>query len=381
MDRQLYQGREQSLAKHFILKRYLQALAFKVLRHWDLTYVDGFSGPWRSEAPDYSDTSFMIALNVLREAQQTIFEQTGKRRRIRCFFSESDRIAFEELSSAVAAHHLPESCFEVRTFHGKFEDAISEIRDYSNQSFPIVFIDPTGWTGYPLPKIAPLFRGRKCEVLINFMYDHINRFLTHPDPVVIASLNPILGGEGWEARLSPDLEKGQAVELLFRETLKSTVGFEHVVSTRIDKSTADRPHFFLAYGTKDSAGLKAFREIEFGALKEHARNRSAAKARSRSERTGERDLFADHEADVQEATIEQIVESQKQLASNALVAFLKERGPLRFDRLVGLLLEPFVLRETNVKDLCVGLAERGIIRNTWGARPRKPVEASLIELT
>lgn len=37
-----YDGREQTKAKHFILKRYLQALAFKVLTFSDITYVDGY---------------------------------------------------------------------------------------------------------------------------------------------------------------------------------------------------------------------------------------------------------------------------------------------------------------------------------------------------
>lgn len=47
-----YTGREQTKAKHFILKRYLQALAFKVLRYFDITYVDGFSGPWKTQTED-----------------------------------------------------------------------------------------------------------------------------------------------------------------------------------------------------------------------------------------------------------------------------------------------------------------------------------------
>jgi hypothetical protein len=44
-----YAGREQTRAKHFILKRYLEGLAFKVLTFSDLTYVDGFCGPFLSE--------------------------------------------------------------------------------------------------------------------------------------------------------------------------------------------------------------------------------------------------------------------------------------------------------------------------------------------
>ncbi|MER8638691.1 hypothetical protein [Mesorhizobium sp. M1365] len=60
----IYAGREQTAAKHFILRKYLQSLAFKVLLggYPTLTYVDGFSGPWEARTTDYSDTSFMIAI-------------------------------------------------------------------------------------------------------------------------------------------------------------------------------------------------------------------------------------------------------------------------------------------------------------------------------
>ena len=189
-----YAGREQTQAKHFILRKYLQALAFKVLRHWDVTYVDGFSGPWKAERKDYGDTSFMIAINVLKDAQELIEEQTGHRRRIRCFFSENDPEAYAQLEAAAAASST-RGCFRIRTFCGKFEDAVPTVQSFIGSSFPLIFIDPTGWTGYPFAKIAPLFQREKCEVLINFMYAFVSRFLNHPEEKIISSLDPILGDQ------------------------------------------------------------------------------------------------------------------------------------------------------------------------------------------
>src|SRR5258707_15511077 len=95
-----YSGREQTRAKHFILKSYLQALAFKVLTFSDVTYVDGFSGPWETKTENFSDSSFMIAISVLKDAQKQILDRTGNRRRIRCFFSESDPEAYAQLREA-----------------------------------------------------------------------------------------------------------------------------------------------------------------------------------------------------------------------------------------------------------------------------------------
>ncbi|WP_408846216.1 three-Cys-motif partner protein TcmP [Acidocella facilis] len=161
-----YAGREQTQAKHFILREYLQALAYKVLRGWDIACVDGFSSPWESRTSDYSDTSFMIALGVLKEAQRVIKEQTGILRKIRCFFSEKDRNAYQQMTSAVASFHIPQENFEIKTYQGEFVDAVDEIRSFMAQAFPLIFIDPTGWTEYPFTKIAPLFSSPKCEVLI-----------------------------------------------------------------------------------------------------------------------------------------------------------------------------------------------------------------------
>ena len=39
-----------------------------------------------------------------------------------------------------------------------------------------------------------------------------------------------------------------------------------------------------------------------------------------------------------------------------------------------------MLRETNVKDVCVKLAKEGKIENTWGASGRKPTDHTVIEL-
>lgn len=375
-----YFGREQTKAKHFILKRYLQALAFKVLRFSDITYVDGFSGPWETKTQDFVDSSFMIAINVLRDAQQKIQTQTGRRPKIRCFFSENNRQAYAKLASAIAPFHLPEKDFEIKTYCGEFESATSEIQTFIGQSFPLIFIDPTGWTGYSLSKIGPLFSRPKCEVLINFMYDFVNRAASMSDAKTIASLDPILGGPGWEARLDPTLPRGRAVEKLFRDNLALVGSFDFVVSTKIDRPTADRPHFFIAYGTKSRSGLEVFRETEYNALKVNARDRADAKERKREDKSGTPDLFSGFEADIQEITIDEIVEDQKALASQEALRILREFGPTSFSKIWEILLQAYMLRVTNVKDICVDLAKIGAIENTWGGGNRKPRDRDAIKL-
>lgn len=212
------------------------------------------------------------------------------------------------------------------------------------------------------------------------MYDFVNRAASMSDAKTIASLDPILGGPRWESRLDPTLPRGRAVEKLFRDNLALAGEFDFVVSTKIDRPTADRPHFFIAYGTKSRDGLKAFRETEYNALKLNARDRADAKERKREGRSGSPDLFSGFEADIQETTIDEIVEEQKRLASHEALRILHEFGPISFSSLWETLLQAYMLRVTNVKDICIGLAKIGTIENTWGGGNRKPRDQDTIRL-
>lgn len=375
-----YDDRLQTKAKHAILKGYLQELAYKVLTFTDLTYVDGFSGPWKTETENFADLSFMIAIKALQQAQADLQTRQGVNRKIRLFLSERDPNAYEKLKVAVAPFNKPAEGFAIHTYGGEFEDAIPQIEKCIGTSFPLIFIDPTGWTGFGFEKIRSLFQRPKVEVLINFMYAFVSRFVNDDRPEIIASLDPILGGPGWRDRLDQHLPRGLAVEKLFRETLKSAGNFQFVVSTRIDKSTQDRPHFFLVYGTKAQAGLKAFRETEFKGLKSHARDRANAKDRKQSEKTGEGNLFPGFAAETEEAKLEDIVEDQKRLAASDLLATLKANGPFPFADVVAGLLQAYMIRETDVRDICVALAGAGKIENTWGKKPRKPKDGDIVKL-
>ena len=376
-----YFGREQTKVKHFILKRYLQALAFKILGIFDVCYVDGFSGPWETQTEDFSGiSSFMIAIDVLKDAQHQILVQTGRRPTIRCFFRENNGEAFTRLETAIAPFNRPSEGFEIKPHFGDFEDAVSEIQRFIGHSFPLIFIDPKGSTGYSFDKIRPLFARPKCEVLINFMYDFVNRAASMRDKKTIASLAPILGGPNWEERLDTKLPRGRAVEQLFRDTLKAAGDFDFVVSTKIDRSTMDRPHFFIVYGTKSPDGLKAFREIEYGALRAQARQRADAKERQREVRSGTPDLFSGLDAVVQESAINDIVDDHKQWALEELLSTLQVSGPMRFSEVWAMLLQAHPLRVTNIKNICVELARAEKIENTWGRGNRKPQDRDVIRL-
>ena len=346
----------------------------------EVTFVDGFSGPWESKTADFSDTSFMIAIDVLQDVQK-YFREQGKEKIFKCFFVENDPEKYAQLEPSVKAHHDPINGFHVETFCGDFEDGVLEIGEFLGTSFALVFIDPKGWTGFAFDKIESVLRHEPGEVLINIMYDHMNRFINSDDPEIEASFAPILGGPKWKDHLDPTLPRGQAVLNLFRNELKMAGRFEFVTTTRIDKTTADRPHYFLAYGTRNAKGLKAFRDVEWNALRAHEGSRKAAKLGSKENKSGQWSLFSAEDLP-DDGTIEAIVEENKKLAKTKLVDDLRQGGAsIPFSEVWPKLMENFMLRETNVKDVCVELANEGVIEATWKtAGKRKPHDHHFIVL-
>ena len=340
---EFYEGREQTYLKHFFLEKYLERVAWNIFSFRDeFAYVDGFSGPWKSEDEEYEDTSFVIALKQLRKIRDDLKEGNGKNVRIRCFFNDNDPVAYKDLEKAVAAVED----IEIRALCRDFEDVVRDIVDYVGSSFSLTFIDPTGWTGFGLAKIQPLFELRG-EVIINFMFDFVNRFLDDPTPENAANLDPLFGGSGWHLEFEDQVVAGQsredAILDVYCERLRKFGKFPHVTSTRILKPLADRSYFHLVYGTRHWKGLVEFRGVEKIAVAEQERVRGVAKIIHQVERTGQGDLFS--EAAEQLGPRTSAEERKKRLGFGyvKLRDILKARQVCKYEDLIAELLKvPFV---------------------------------------
>jgi three-Cys-motif partner protein len=241
-----YINREQTYLKHFFLERYLERVGFNICSFKDeFVYVDGFSGPWKSTDEKFEDTSFMIAIQKLRKVRDGVASTGRTPPSIRCLFVEKDKNRYDELT--VAINGVDD--IDIKLIHGEFENVIPEIIEYIGHSFSLVFIDPTGWTGFGLERIAPLLKRRPGEVIVNFMFDYVNRGFG-------VSFDELFGGPGW----SPELNENETIEL-YGERMKSAGQFDYVTSTRILKATKDRTYFYLIYGTRHWKGLYEYEMV------------------------------------------------------------------------------------------------------------------------
>lgn len=292
-----YEGREQAYVKHHFLANYVELLVMKVTSRYDsFAYVDGYSGPWKNTDEDFADTSFGIALKAMRNARETWKERKGREIQMSAILVERDPKAYERLQAI--REQYPE--IRIKTINGTFADEVPTIlAAIPSRAFSFVLIDPKGWK-IDMQKVQPLIRRPDCEVLLNFMFDFVNRFATCSHEGVIDGLRRLLSGTPWEARLgaidkddaaAPAARKLVLVDAI-RETIGKLGGYPYVMETPVLYPLRDRTFYSLVYATRSPVGVEVFRDCQAKTLGAQDDMRSAKKDQMRSIKSGMDDLLA-----------------------------------------------------------------------------------------
>ena len=114
---------------------------------------------------------------------------------------------------------------EIVTRNSALEDSVDHIVHFVTSSTPkpfsFIFVDPTGWTGFALETIRPLLKLAPGEVLINFMTEHVRRFIESPDERTQRSFVELFGSADFRERLAriPANERRDAVVFEYAQTV------------------------------------------------------------------------------------------------------------------------------------------------------------------
>ncbi|MBN1342328.1 MAG: three-Cys-motif partner protein TcmP [Phycisphaerae bacterium] len=290
-----YAGREQTLVKHLILEAYLGRFAHIVGNKWKtITYVDCFSGPWNVQSDKLEDSSFSIALRQLRKAKSDLADH-GKSLSLRCFFLEKDPDPYRRLREFVDGI----SDAEVATRNAALEESVQDICDFVKgggaSSFPFIFIDPTGWTGFSIDVIRPLLQLKPGETLINFMTGHISRFAETPDSSTRATFDRLFGSIDYRSRIGHLEGQDREDELAqcYMDAVQRAGGFEYVCSAIVLHPQKDRTHFHLIYATRHPKGVEVFKQAEKKAMSVMEEARAGAQRRHRIQKTRQNEFVFD----------------------------------------------------------------------------------------
>jgi len=254
----VWQIEPHTIAKHEILRNYLNAW-FPILSRWSgrIIYLDGFAGP--GVYKDGEDGSPVIAL-------QTALEHTLRDRfqEIVFFFIEKDPKRAQILTEVLKKRFpdLPKNIkYEVQgaEFAPTLQNALDDLEKQGARLAPtFAFLDPFGFTGFPMELIGRFMSCAKCEVLITFMAGPIRRFL---DEWREPALNELFASQVWKkARDISDSDARLRFLLdLYERQLRDVGGAEYVRSFAMIGSY-NQVIYYLVYGTKHWKGLEVMKE-------------------------------------------------------------------------------------------------------------------------
>lgn len=237
-------------AKHAILKKYLDAwLPILTNRMPKVVFIDGFAGP--GEYIGGKEGSPIIAINSM------INHKIDIKSKVLFLFVEKDSDRCNFLKEKLKKIEIP-SNIKYQVQCGEFAKVVGSILDDLEKEGAklaptFVFIDPFGFKGVPFTIIEKIMENKRCEVLINFMFEDINRFVELPQNE--KTLNTLFGTEKWKEVKGKDnpQERLKILHGLYKERLERIA--KHVVSFKmINKS--NKTDYFLFFATNHILGLK-----------------------------------------------------------------------------------------------------------------------------
>jgi three-Cys-motif partner protein len=258
-----YEGREQALAKHTLLEKYLEKLFFIVGNNSNrnkiinLNYVDCFAGPWLDESQNLSASSIAISLGVLIRVKNTLIKN-GYKIQMRALFIEKNIDSANK--GKIYLNSRKKDDIEAEYIIGDFTENVSEILAWCGKDFTFFFIDPKGYISITLDILQPLLMRKRSEFLINFMYEFIGRNAGMESQK--KNIENLLGEKIEIKNLNPE-QREILILQTFRKNIKLTSKMPRSWSgySRVINPEKNRTKYHLVYFTTHPLGMVKFSEI------------------------------------------------------------------------------------------------------------------------
>ena len=239
---------DHTLAKHRILRRYLEAW-IPIMASWNsrLVIVDGFAGPGVYEGGEPGSPILALRAFLDHTARSRITAE------LIYVFIEEDRARFQRLEAEIARLGRLPAQVKVHPVNATYQAAFGDALDYVDQQGAklgptFAFVDPFGYAQASMRLAGRFLQFGSCEVLAYVPFGHVNRFLGRAGQET--ALDSLFGTDRWREALGlRGPERLDFLHDLFRDQLIAEGGVTYVQSFEIVTS-ARNSGYHLFYGTR-----------------------------------------------------------------------------------------------------------------------------------
>ena len=220
-----------------------------------VVYIDGFAGPGKYSLGE--DGSPIVVLKAARDHRYPM------RAELVCVFVENDPERCAHLRGVLGELTPPlPGRIKWDAVCGKFDEHLTSTLDLieaqkKNLAPAFVFIDPFGFSHTPFKTVKRVLGNRRCEVLVNFMYEEVNRFISLDEHA--ESFDDLFGTTEWRGvrSLLVPAQRRKAIHDIYLKQLKTGATYVHSFEMLNNGNSTD---YFLFFATNSLKGLEKMKE-------------------------------------------------------------------------------------------------------------------------
>lgn len=246
-----WEYQEQTQIKHNVLKLYYVAYASKLGRTRNTLFFDchGGCGVYVN-----GDGSLCYGSSILvHDAVQQLFANRSTKNHI--IICEQEKENYNNLNKVLKDVGIYND--RVITYNCDYNNAL---KDASNvvaykQNSTLFFVDPFGYYDTPMAGFRDLMIPFGNEILINFMFDFLNRGIG-VSTIKETQLSSFFGSEEWKnAKGMSGSERESFLVNLYKNQLKNTTGARFVFAYRLCYPNKNQTYYYLIHATNHIDGI------------------------------------------------------------------------------------------------------------------------------
>ena len=243
---------EQTKVKHDVLRAYSRIWISKLGYRSNTLFFDchGGCGAYIDDNECVSFGSSLIVKEVGDGVNRTRKTKSG------IYYCEIDKKYYENYIEVLKDAGNP----RIICYNNSFEAIIKKptISKLYNQYPSLFLVDPFGYN-FAVADLSGLMNSFGNEIIINFMFDFINRFIAKPE--LESTLNKFFGSEEWiTARELSGQEREAFLVDVFKRKIKEITGAEYVFAYRLCYPYKDQTYYYLIHATNHIDGITLMKD-------------------------------------------------------------------------------------------------------------------------
>lgn len=239
---------DQTKIKHRVLKEYAVIWISKLGAYRNTIFFDCHGG-----CGAYIDTDGFVYYGssiLVKRVADDIISKFGRTTKVGIYVCEKNRNNYDNYCKV-----LEDQGLKITTFNNDFNEIVDRpsVIKYYNSYPTLFFVDPFGYD-LKMSNIGKMMQHSKNELIINFMFDFINRFISEPKKD--DHRDEFFGTHEWigAANLTGKAREEFLINI-YKNQLKKVTGAKFVYAYRLCYPDRDQTYYYLIHATNHIDGI------------------------------------------------------------------------------------------------------------------------------